>query len=178
MAGTLDVLARGPTSPFADDGGHEVRNRPLWLLARILLGAPVLAYFAYFRRTGQTPGMDLAGTRLVTEDGRPPGAIRAIARSALTLAFAVAAFLAWFDVFAGRTSSTTPYRELYMDPPREVLSAAALVLFTWLLGVLAALLDGRRRTLWDRLVGLVQVDDAERTRRDERFDEWLRRRSS
>jgi uncharacterized RDD family membrane protein YckC len=176
VAGVIDALGRDPTSPFQDDGGLDVRSRALWVVARVRLAAPVLGYFAYFRHAGQTPGMDVLGILVVTADGRPPGAARALVRSLLTLLFALAAYLVWLDAFGRSVTSTTPYRELYADPPELVVAAAGLAAAAWVVGIAAALVDARRRTLWDRLTGLLVVDAAEQTFRDVRYDEWLRRR--
>jgi uncharacterized RDD family membrane protein YckC len=114
----------------------------------------VVAYFGYFLSTGHTMGMRALDIHVFSHaTGREPHLVRAVARSCLSLVFFLAAFKAYtltrgWHGNEGLTGGEETWRDL-----------AATVATVALVGGLWKIADPEGRTLWDRLGGLVVVED-------------------
>ena len=116
--------------------------------------ATVPAYFAYFLATGHTLGMRALDIHVFSHgSGREPHVVQAIARGLLALLFFYFSFKAYSLVrgFHGN-EGLSEREELLRDISLTIVGAA-------ILGNLWKLVDADGRTLWDRLVGLVVVED-------------------
>jgi uncharacterized RDD family membrane protein YckC len=113
----------------------------------------VLAYFGWFVSTGHTLGMRAFDIHVFAHGtGRDPHPLRAIARSLLSVGF----FLATIDAYG---LSTGAYKEGLTDAQATWRTAALTGVGLALAGGLWCLVDPRGRTVWDRLFGLVVVED-------------------
>lgn len=114
----------------------------------------IVAYFTWFFASGHTLGMRALDIHLFTyRSGEEPHPVRAFVRSLLSLGF----FLATIDAYGlssgayrhgGLTDAQASYRV-------AAVAGAALACA----GGLWKLLDPEGRTLWDRLFGLVVVEE-------------------
>jgi uncharacterized RDD family membrane protein YckC len=115
----------------------------------------VVAYFAWFFASGHTLGMRALDIHVFSyRSGREPHPLRAITRGLLSAGF----FLATIDAYG---LSSGGYREqaALSDAQatwRVVALAGAGLAF---LGALWQLMDPQGRTLWDRIFGLVVVEE-------------------
>jgi uncharacterized RDD family membrane protein YckC len=122
--------------------------------AEALALAIVPAYFAYFLATGHTLGMRALDIHVFSHGtGRQPHVAQAVARSLLALGFFYATLKAYSLVQGwhgneGLSESEETWRNV-------ALSISALAI----LGNLWQLADPDGRTVWDRLVGLVVIED-------------------
>jgi len=125
----------------------------VYIVDALALGV-VGAYFGYFLSTGHTMGMRALDIHVFSHaTGREPHLVRAVARSCLSLAFFLAAFKAYtltrgWHGNEGLTDREENWRDL-----------AATVSTVALIGGLWKIADPEGRTLWDRLTGLVVVED-------------------
>jgi len=125
----------------------------VYLVDALALGV-VVAYFGYFLSTGHTMGMRALDIHVFSHaTGREPHLVRAVARSCFSLAFFLATFKAYtlirgFHGNEGLTDREETWRDL-----------AATVSTVALVGGLWKIADPEGRTLWDRLTGLVVVED-------------------
>jgi RDD family len=130
----------------------------LLVLSQLLVAAPVIAYFTLYWRTGSTLGMRALDIELVEGQlGRPPGLLRSLLRACLAFVFAVAA--------------NNVYTVLASDPldgysgfQRSLVIASFTVAGICAAGKLLALVHERRQSLWDKLFGLVYVEELVFTR--------------
>jgi uncharacterized RDD family membrane protein YckC len=145
--GMIETLGDAIGGPFGDI---------LFYGAEALALAIVPAYFAYFLATGHTLGMRALDIHVFAHGtGREPHIVRAIARSLLALGFFYAFFKAYTLIrgFHGEDGNTlTAEEERWRD-------FAVTVCAVGVLGNLWQLADRKGRTLWDRLFGLVVVED-------------------
>jgi uncharacterized RDD family membrane protein YckC len=119
--------------------------------AEALALAVVPAYFAYFFSTGSTLGMRALDIHLFSHgSGRAAHPVRAVARALLSLAFLFASLKAY--ALTRSVEELTARDELWRD-------LAVTVTVVAVLGNLWKLFDADGRTLWDRLAGLVVVED-------------------
>jgi uncharacterized RDD family membrane protein YckC len=125
----------------------------VYLVDALALGV-VVAYFGYFLSTGHTMGMRALDIHVFSHaTGRESHLVRAVARSCLSLVFFLAAFKAYtltrgWHGNEGLTGREETWRDL-----------AATVATVALVGGLWKIADPEGRTLWDRLAGLVVVED-------------------
>jgi uncharacterized RDD family membrane protein YckC len=143
--GMIETLGRTIGGLFGD--------AVVYLVDALALGV-VVAYFGYFLSTGHTMGMRALDIHVFSHAiGREPHVVRALARSLLSLAFFLATFKAYtlirgFHGNEGLTDREEAWRDLAVT-----VSTVALV------GGLWKIADPEGRTLWDRLTGLVVVED-------------------
>jgi uncharacterized RDD family membrane protein YckC len=143
--GMIETLGRTIGGLFGD--------AVVYLVDALALGV-VVAYFGYFLSTGHTMGMRALDIHVFSHaTGREPHVVRAVARSLLSLAFFLATFKAYtlirgFHGNEGLTDREEAWRDLAVT-----VSTVALV------GGLWKIADPEGRTLWDRLTGLVVVED-------------------
>jgi hypothetical protein len=154
------------------EGGGAL-GRVLVALSQALVAAAVVAYLAVGLRSGQTLGMRAVEVHArVDETGRPPGWGRAVARSVLGVVFALAVVNAYFGV-----RGEAPIEGL-SDLEQTLVDVALVVAAVAVLGKLWAFLDPARQTLWDRLFGLVVLEDLDaRDTAEVDYGSWLRRRA-
>jgi uncharacterized RDD family membrane protein YckC len=113
----------------------------------------IAAYFAYFLATGHTLGMRALDIHVFSyESGREPHLARAVARSLLALGFFLATVNAYGLLRGEHEGGLTDAQETW----RAVTVTVVLVAIA---GGLWKLVDREGRTLWDRLFGLVVVED-------------------
>ena len=111
----------------------------------------VAVYFAYFFATGHTLGMRALDIHVFSqESGRGPHLVQASARALLSVGFFLATINA-YGLLRGQQELTDTEEMWRTFAVAGVLLAVA--------GSLWKLLDADGRTLWDRLFGLVVVED-------------------
>jgi uncharacterized RDD family membrane protein YckC len=143
------------------------------VLAQVVVAAAAIAYLALGLRSGQTLGMRALDVHVrLDATGRPPGLGRALGRGILAVVFALALLDA--DVaLLGR-----PPLGGYSEVEQTVLDVAVVVALVAVLGKLWACADPARRSVWDRLFGLVFLEDLDaRDTADVDYGSWLRRRA-
>ncbi len=114
----------------------------------------VLVYFTLqWAWSGRTLGMRIVGLRLFApRNGRPPGPLRALARSLASLVAAASALVLLAFAFSD------PPTDGYALADAVALASAATVATAVVLGNLMQLRDPKGRSVQDRLFGLVVVD--------------------
>ena len=114
----------------------------------------VFTYFTWFLASGHTLGMRALDIHVFTHrSGRAPHPVRAAARSLLSVGF----FLATIDAYG---LSSGGYREGGLNDAQAHWRTAAIAgVGLVLVGELWKLVDPDGRTLWDRLCGLVVVEE-------------------
>jgi uncharacterized RDD family membrane protein YckC len=143
----------GMIQTVAETLGGTVDDVVYPLTEAIGLGV-VVAYFAWFVASGHTLGMRALDIHVFSYGtGKEPHPVRAGTRGLLSLGF----FLATIDAYG---LSTGAYRE---TGPTGFLAIGRLAAIAGTAlaaaGVLWKLVDPDGRTLWDRLFGLVVVED-------------------
>jgi uncharacterized RDD family membrane protein YckC len=127
-------------------------GRILFYGAEALALAIVPAYFAYFLATGHTLGMRALDIHVFSHgSGREPHLVRASARALLSVGFFLATVNA-YGLLRGHPDGLTDTEEIW----RSVAVTGALVAAG---GGLWKVVDPEGRSLWDRLFGLVVVED-------------------
>lgn len=130
----------------------------LLVFSQLLVAAPVIAYFALYWRTGSTLGMRALDIELVeAELGRPPGVVRSVLRACLAFVFAVAANNAYTVLASDPLDGYTSFQ-------RNLVIASFVVTGACIAGKALLLVDERRQSLWDKLFGLVYVEELVFTR--------------
>lgn len=151
---------RGP----GEEGGDGVADGLFFVSLFVL--AP-LGYFALFYASGRTPGMWALGLRLVDlRSGRRPGLRKALLRAVLLTVFVLAALALLAFGFGDRPGGLSA-----VD-----LAIVSLLLTVFVLsaaGHLWMVVDARRQSLQDKLLGLAAVGPA-----DPRRQRWTGRRTS
>ena len=142
------------------------------VLAHLLVIGALVAYFAGYLLTGQTLGMRALGVHaLSARTGRPPGLVRATGRGALAVAFGAAAYVAAFAVSGSPTDG-------YSARDQAIIVGALALVAVALVGKATALVDARSQTLWDKVFGLVYVNNPESTAPEQAmYSLWLEHRA-
>ena len=143
--GMLQTLGEALSGPIGD---------AVVIFAEALALGVIVAYFTHFLSTGSTLGMramDIHAFAYGT--GRKPHLARALARSLLALGFFLATITAYRLIRGYHGPDGLTDREELL---RNATLAVALVA---LAGHLWKLVDPDGRTLWDRLTGLVVIED-------------------
>ncbi len=157
VAGVFQSL--GVTSWEAGDL-RGIPGSALIALSQVLVAAPVVAYFAYYWTRGSTLGMRALDFELVREEtGRAPGWRRTLPRACLAFVIALAVnnvYLGWI----GRPLDNFSSLERAVIVSSAVVVGLGLAAKAWTLG------DERRRSLLDRMFGLVYVEELVFTRSD------------
>ena len=140
----------------------------LLAISQLLVAAPVVAYFAAYWRTGSTLGMRARDIELVREEtGAPPGWGRAVARACVAFVLALAVNNMYLvlggDPLEGYTTA------------QRVVIIVSFALVAFLLAAKAPMFfDERRRSLLDRVFGLVYLEEVVFTRLDQGPWPWAR----
>jgi uncharacterized RDD family membrane protein YckC len=125
----------------------------IFMLAEVLALAVVVVYFTYFLATGHTLGMRALDIHVFSKrSGREPHLVRAFGRSVLALGFFLATINAYGLLRGQHEGGLTDAEHTW----RAVTVTVALVA---LAGGLWKSVDLEGRTLWDRISGLVVVED-------------------
>lgn len=125
----------------------------IFVLTQIAGAGVVVAYFAYFLASGHTLGMRAADIHVFSaRSGRDPHPFRAFMRALLSLVF----FLAVIDAYGLSRGS---YADDLTSKQALWRTVALAITAIVLAGQLWKLVDPAGRTLWDRLTGLVVVED-------------------
>jgi RDD family len=143
-------------------------GRVLTLFAQIAVLLPTLLYFTLGLREGHTLGMAAFDFKtLDARDGKPPGVVRSLLRSLVSVVFGVAVFIAYMGHSAEHTYWSQYEKKLYV---------LALVV-TGIVAVDKAFIPVHRsgRALTDRLFRLVRVTGAAGDT-DRGLSDWLDRR--
>jgi uncharacterized RDD family membrane protein YckC len=112
--------------------------------------ASTLAYFTWGRARGSTLGMTAARLRVVgAGGGTPPSGRQAFARSILSLLVGASVFALAVVAFSDRPEGG------YSNATQVVVAVALAVACVGVLGILWVLVDPKRQTAQDKLVGLV-----------------------
>jgi hypothetical protein len=163
VAGVFEAV--GAVSFTAGDL-RGIPGSALITVSQVIVAAPVVAYFAYYWTTGATLGMRALDFELTREEtGRPPGWRRTVPRGALAFVLALAVDNVYL-VLAGEPLGEYSTAERIAITVSVVLVALLLVAKAWML------VDGRGRSLLDRLFGLVYVEELVFTR--DRTLPWTR----
>ena len=142
----------GMLQTLATAFGGDVEAAIVGLTQALGLGI-VLAYFAWFVSTGHTLGMRAFDIHVFAHRaGGEPHPLRAVPRSLLSVGF----FLATIDAYG---LSTGAYKEGLTGAQATWRTAALAGVGLAVAGALWCLVDPRGRTAWDRLFGLVVVED-------------------
>jgi RDD family len=143
-------------------------GRVVTILAQLAVLLPTLLYFTLGLREGRTLGMAAFDFKTLDgHDGKPPGTVRSVLRSLLSVVFGVGVYLAYMGHSAERTGWSHNDMAIYV---------LALVL-TGIVVVDKAFVPVHRsgRSLTDRLFRLVRVTGAAADT-DRGLSDWLDRR--
>lgn len=151
---TLYIIASYPLGmlqTLGEAAGGAAADATFVLTHAVALGL-VAAYFAYFFATGHTLGMRALDIHVFSYgSGREPHLAQAAARSVLAVGFFLAAVNA-YGLLRGRPDGLSGMEETWR-------SVAVTGVLAALAGGLLKLVDAEGRTLWDRLFGLIVVED-------------------
>jgi uncharacterized RDD family membrane protein YckC len=158
---------------FAGTEGAEWLEWTLLVVSQAMVAGALVAYFALGLRSGQTLGMRAVEVHArVVSTGHPPGTLRSIVRAVFGLVFALAFVNAYFG-----WRGTEPVGGISATE-QAVFEAAVVIAIVAVAGKLWAFVDPERRSLWDRLFGLVYLEDLDS--RDPiavGYSSWLRQRA-
>lgn len=141
--GMIETLGKAVGGPFGD---------AIFYAGEVAALAVVPVYFAYFLSTGHTLGMRALDIHVFSYgSGREPHLAQAAARSVLAVGFFLAAVNA-YGLLRGRPDGLSGMEETWR-------SVAVTGVLAALAGGLLKLVDAEGRTLWDRLFGLIVVED-------------------
>jgi uncharacterized RDD family membrane protein YckC len=142
----------GVIQATADEVGGIVFG-VVFTLTQLAALAVVAGYFAFFLSTGHTLGMRAADIHVVgARSGRSPTLVRAAGRGVLSVLFFIASFTAYTYVLGHYDTPLSSFQEA----ARAVSIAVASLAF---FGHLWQLRDRDGRSAWDRLAGLVVIED-------------------
>jgi hypothetical protein len=156
LAGVLYLLALIPLG-LVQGIGLEIdglAGLTVFALAQATALGVLVSYFAYFFRTGHTLGMRALDIHMFEyESGGNPGLARSLGRTFVSLVLATACLNAYSYV------QGEPYFGEFTAFENAVGTIATGLSTGGLLGHLWQLADAEGRTLWDRLSGLVVIED-------------------
>ena len=147
------VQGVGVTSLDAGDLGG-IPGVALIVLSQLIVAASIVAYFAFYWAQGSTLGMRALDFELVREaTGRPPGWRRTVPRAIVAWLIALAILNVYF------ASSGRPQDDPFNAYERTLIAASVAVAAVGVAAKVWMLVDGRRRSAFDRLFGLVYVEE-------------------
>ena len=154
LSSIVGGIVQGAGAAAVDEGGAAVGpGVALIVLSQLIVAGPVVGYFAYYWRQGSTLGMRAADIELVREStGSPPGWLRTVPRGCLAFLLALATLNAYL-YYGGQ-----PVADLGAFA-RVLAAVSAAVAATGLAAKAWALADERRRSVLDRLFGLLYVEE-------------------
>jgi uncharacterized RDD family membrane protein YckC len=147
------VQGVGETSLDAGGAGTPL-GVALVVLSQLLVAASIVAYFAYYWSQGSTLGMRALDFELVQDaTGRPPSLTRTVPRAVVACLVA----LAVLNVYLA--SPGRPEGDPFNAFERALIVASIAVAGIGLAAKALVLVDPRRRSGFDRLFGLVYVEE-------------------
>jgi uncharacterized RDD family membrane protein YckC len=131
---------------------HESSIADLWWLP--VVAAMIIAYLAFFYAHSQSPGMKVAGIRLIDPStGHEPNGRQAVAKAFFAVILGLSAFLLLVSGF-----SDAPEGLNAVD--WGIIYGAAAVFVASVVGRIRMLWDPKRQTIFDKVAGLVVVKAA------------------
>ena len=141
--GVASVDARGP---------GVVLGVALVVLSQLMIAAPIVAYFAVYWSLGSTLGMRALDIELVEDRaGVPPTWKRTVPRAVIAFLIALALLNVYF-AYSGGVDELNAF-ERALVAASVAVAAVGVAAKAWLL------IDPRRRSAFDRLFGLVYVEE-------------------
>ena len=126
----------------------------LIVLSQLIVAASIAAYFAYYWTTGSTLGTRALDFELVVDaTGRPPSWSRTVPRAIIACLLALAILNVYFAWSGRSTDEPLNAYERTLVAASFVVAAIGVAAKAWLV------LDPRRRSVFDRLFGLVFVEE-------------------
>jgi len=155
IASIVGGIVQGVGVTSLDAG--DLRGIPgvaLIVLSQLIVAASIVAYFAYHWGQGSTLGMRALDFELVREvTGHPPSLRWTIPRAIVSWLVA----LAILNVYLA--SSGRPEDDPFNAYERALIVASVTVAVVGVAAKAWMLVDGRRRSAFDRLFGLVYLDE-------------------
>jgi uncharacterized RDD family membrane protein YckC len=155
IASIVGGIVQGVGDTSLDEGGAGTPiGVVLIVLSQLIVAAPIVAYFAYYWAQGSTLGMRALDFEVVQEStGRPPGWMRTTPRAVVACLVALAVLNVYL-ASAGRPEDD-PFNAFQraLIAVSIGLTLAGVVAKAWMLA------DPRRRSAFDRLFGLVCVEE-------------------
>ncbi len=131
--------------------GYSARSAWIDGLWMIFVAAVIFAYFTYFAMRGGSPGMALAGIKLVdVETGEPPVLVKALVRGLLMTILIGSWFLLLLLDWGGGSGKVSNFAAFFLN----IAYVAFLVSF---FGHLWIAWDRKRQTLQDKAAGVIVV---------------------
>ena len=155
IASIVGGIVQGVGDTSLDEGGAGTPiGVALIVLSQLIVAAPIVAYFAYYWAQGSTLGMRALDFEVVREStGRPPGWTRTIPRAVVACLVALAVLNAYL-ASAGR-----PEDDQFNAFERALIAVSIGVAVVGLAAKAWMLVDPRRRSAFDRVFGLVYVEE-------------------
>jgi RDD family len=165
LASIVGGIVQGVGVTTIDTGGPGiVLGVALVVLSQLLLAAPIVAYFAVYWSLGSTLGMRALDIELVEDrTGVPPTWKRTVPRAVVAFLIALAVLNVSF-AYAGGVDELGAFERALVAASVGV-AAVGVAAKAWLL------VDPRRRSAFDRLFGLVYVEEFVYT--DARPSPWI-----
>jgi RDD family len=165
LASIVGGIVQGVGVTTIDAGGPGiVLGVALVVLSQLLLAAPIVAYFAVYWSLGSTLGMRALDIELVEDrTGVPPTWKRTVPRAVIAFLIALAVLNVYF-AYAGGVEELGAFERVLVTASVGV-AAVGVAAKAWLL------VDPRRRSAFDRLFGLVYVEEFVYT--DARPSPWV-----
>jgi RDD family len=158
----LALIVAGVLQAIGEAIGDTVGSVVFWI-SELAAAGVILAYFGAMLASGHTIGMRALDIHVRTgASGQPPTVGRAVLRGTLGLAFATATLNAYAYTQGTPFGELTTFEETAGRVAVVVMAVAAA-------GQLWMLVDPVGRTLWDRLTGLVVLEDMMPTEMPERL---------
>lgn len=165
LASIVGGIVQGVGAASVDEGGPGVvLGVALIALSQLVVAAPIVAYFAAYWSLGSTLGMRALDIELVQDDtGIPPTWKRTVPRAVIAFLIALAVLNVYFAYSSGVDELGAFERAL--AAASVGVAAVGVAAKAWLL------VDPRRRSTFDRLFGLVYVEEFVYT--DARPSPWV-----
>jgi RDD family len=153
LASIVGGIVQGVGVASVDAGGPGVvLGVALVVLSQLMIAAPIVAYFAFYWSLGSTLGMRALDIELVEDrTGVPPMWKRTVPRAVIAFLIALAVLNVYFAYSGGVDELNTFERALVAAS--VAVAAVGVAAKAWLL------VDPRRRSAFDRLFGLVYVEE-------------------
>lgn len=131
--------------------GYSTRSAAIDALWMLFLAVVILTYFTYFSTRGSSPGMRLAGIKLVdVRTGRAPGLVQSLIRGSLLTVLIGSWFILVLLGWGGGSSNVSNAEAI-------LLNVDYVVFLTSFFGHLWIAWDRKRQTLQDKVAGVIVV---------------------
>jgi RDD family len=153
LASIVGGIVQGVGVASVDAGGPGVvLGVALVVLSQLMIAAPIVAYFAVYWSLGSTLGMRALDIELVEDrTGVPPTWKRTVPRAVIAFLIALAVLNVYF-AYSGGVDELNAF-ERALVAASVAVAAVGVAAKAWLL------IDPRRRSAFDRLFGLVYVEE-------------------